>query len=96
MATVVALTAERTLEIENKSVVKGYVDTDGVLILETYGGDTIVAGPVHGTDSIMIVRHGDDPLYARPPCALVHWIGVAKPAYALPSDFWTRVNLPQE
>lgn len=43
-----ALTAEKSLELADASVVGGEVDEDGNLILTTRGGDTINAGPVIG------------------------------------------------
>lgn len=95
MATVHALTAERTLQIENKTVVTGYVDSNGILKLETRDGDVITAGYVQGASTLVNVNHGSNPTEARPNSVLVHWIGVATPANALPHDFWTAVNLPE-
>lgn len=95
MATVQALTAERTLQIENKTVVTGYVDNNGTLKLETRDGDIIDAGYVQGSSTLVNVNHGSDPTTTRPNSVLVHWIGVATPANALPHDFWTAVNLPE-
>lgn len=46
MATVTGLTAGRMLEIENASVVNGYINEVGHLILVTKGGTTIDAGPI--------------------------------------------------
>lgn len=94
MATVRGLTAERTLQIENKTVVTGYVNSGGRLVLETRDGDTIDAGYVQGSTTLVNVNHGNDTTAARPNSVLVHWIGVANPANALPHDFWTAVNLP--
>jgi hypothetical protein len=48
MATVTGLTAARTLELLDETVVSGAVDGSGNLILTTRGGDTINAGPVGG------------------------------------------------
>lgn len=94
MATVHGLTAERTLQIEEKTVVMGYVDSDGVLKLETRDGTTIDAGYVRGQTTLVNVNHGNDALQERPDSVIVHWIGVVRPANALPYDFWTAVNLP--
>lgn len=49
MATVTGLTAARMLEIEDASVVSGEINGSGHLILTTFGGDEIDAGPVLGT-----------------------------------------------
>lgn len=48
MATVTGLTAVRMLEIESNSVVDGFIDGAGNLVLQTHGGDVIAAGYVKG------------------------------------------------
>lgn len=48
MATVTGLTAERMLAIEAASIVDGLVDSNGHLILTTFGGALIDAGLVKG------------------------------------------------
>lgn len=46
MATVTGLTAARMIDIENASVVNGYIDEVGHLILITHGGLQLDAGPI--------------------------------------------------
>jgi len=52
MATVTGLTKERMLEIESQSVVNGYVNNMGNLILVNHGGGAIDAGDVKGPQGI--------------------------------------------
>lgn len=49
MATVTGITAAKALEIENASVVSGYIDVNGALILTTVDETVIVAGQVVDT-----------------------------------------------
>jgi len=48
MATITGLTKARMLEIEAASVVNGFVNVDGDLILEKHDGSTVAAGSVIG------------------------------------------------
>ena len=86
MAEVTSFTAERTLDIENTTVVDGTV-VNGRLILITREGEQIDAGNVLG---ITIIEHGNDSNVARPDVpGVVYWIGPATPANALFYDHYT-------
>lgn len=52
MASVTGLTASRMKEIEAASVVGGYVDSSGQLVLVNHAGDQIVAGTVEGPQGV--------------------------------------------
>lgn len=55
MATVTGFTAERMLEIENSTIVDGYVDDSGELVLKTREGIEIPAGHVRGEDATALM-----------------------------------------
>lgn len=73
MATVTGLTAERMLAIEGSSIVDGFVDNDGNLILKKYSGQTINAGAAIGPKSVYpeastaVVRTSDGRAKTAPP-----------------------------
>jgi microcystin-dependent protein len=50
VAAVTGFTAARMLQIENETIVNGFVDLDGNLILQTRAGQVVNAGYVHGED----------------------------------------------
>jgi hypothetical protein len=43
--------------------------------------------------AILTNPHGNDGNAARLNAAINHWVGLARPVNAIPTDFWTKVNL---
>jgi hypothetical protein len=81
MATVDGLTKARMLAIEAASVVDGNVDSNGDLILTTYGGDDINAGYVKGPV-------GPPASNVRP---AARFVGDGTTSQSVPTASWTQI-----
>ena len=49
--------------------------------------------PKTGDPGIVVVSHGTNSTVDRPNATVVHWVGTSTPDNALPTDFWSRINI---
>lgn len=45
-------------------------------------------GAISVVDGVVVVEHGGDGDFIRPPAGIVHWKGTIAPNNALPGDLW--------
>ena len=98
MATVTALTAARTLEIEAKSIDSATIDGSGHLIITLFDESTIDAGLVTpltqtGLNAQFVTRvtHNGTSYAARPsgvPAGMAEYVGPTQPTSWLTGDTW--------
>lgn len=98
MATVTALTAARSLEIEAAQIVSAEVDEDGHLILTKFDDSVIDAGLVVvisqeelNAQFVTRVTHDGTNYEARPagvPAGMAEYVGPTEPVSWLSGDTW--------
>ena len=98
MPTVTALTAARTLDIENAQIVSAEIDGSGHLILTKFDDSTIDAGVVTdltqaGLNAQFVTRvtHDGTNYEARPsgvPAGMAEYVGPTEPTSWLSGDTW--------
>lgn len=98
MATVTALTAARTLEIEDGQIASANVDVDGHLILVRNDDGEIDAGLIteltqEGLDAQYVTRvtHNGSVYASRPagvPAGMAEYVGPTEPTTWLTGDTW--------